>query len=299
MTEEKHTLTPLQDIILNIYKEVKQILDRHELRYFAIGGTCIGAVRHGGFIPWDDDLDIALPDVDFKKFLEIAQRELPSNLKLIKSYDRRHCASLEAKVFDCGTTFIEEPERRNPELFKGVFIDIFPLGGTPEDEKQRDKFCKKLVMYKRFNEKRRCRLSDLSRTRSKVMWFAVLPLKLLPYRFWTNKIHKMTDKYPFDAHTYTAHLWDSKLRQFLMKREDIYGGYTELPFEDTVIRCPKNFDKHLRIIFGDYMTLPPEEERRAHHAEKSFVDTEKPYTYYQDHYRKHGTLKKELVCSPK
>ena len=157
MTEEKHTLTPLQGIILNIYKEVKQILDRHGLRYFAIGGTCIGAVRHGGFIPWDDDLDIALPDVDFKRFLEIAEQELPSNLKLMRSSDRPPLRRrLKRRCLTATPPLSRASKRRYPDEFKGVFIDIFPLGGTPEDEKQRDKFCKKLVMYKRFNEKRRC-----------------------------------------------------------------------------------------------------------------------------------------------
>ena len=184
MTEQKHTLSPLQGVILEIYKEVKKIFDRHGLRYYAIGGTCIGAVRHHGFIPWDDDLDVALPDVDFKRFIELAERELPPRYKLLISSDCPHRDSLEAKVYDTETTFIESFEKRDPDSFKGVFIDIFPMCGTPENDKGRIKFCKKLVMYKRFNEKRRLRLSDLERTRSKLMWFAVLPLKLLPYRFW-------------------------------------------------------------------------------------------------------------------
>ena len=214
MTEQKHTLSPLQGVILEIYKEVKKIFDRHGLRYYAIGGTCIGAVRHHGFIPWDDDLDVALPDVDFKRFIELAERELPPRYKLLISSDCPHRDSLEAKVYDTETTFIESFEKRDPDSFKGVFIDIFPMCGTPENDKGRIKFCKKLVMYKRFNEKRRLRLSDLERTRSKLMWFAVLPLKLLPYRFWTNKIHKMTDKYPFDDVTDPALTWWRKMEKY-------------------------------------------------------------------------------------
>ena len=293
MTEQKHTLSPLQGVILEIYKEVKKIFDRHGLRYYAIGGTCIGAVRHHGFIPWDDDLDVALPDVDFKRFIELAERELPPRYKLLISSDCPHRDSLEAKVYDTETTFIESFEKRDPDSFKGVFIDIFPMCGTPENDKGRIKFCKKLVMYKRFNEKRRLRLSDLERTRSKLMWFAVLPLKLLPYRFWTDRILRMAQRYPFDEHTVTAHLWDSKALQFLMNRAEIYDGFTEMPFEDTVIRCPKDYDKHLRIVFGDYIKRPPEEERYGHHAETSFIDTEKPYTYYQSIYKKYGKLKKD------
>lgn len=291
--EPQHQLSPLQQKILELYKEIKVILDRHHLRYYALGGTCIGAVRHRGFIPWDDDLDIMLPDRDYYRFLEICQTELPRHLELILSYERPHCSSLEAKVHDKRTTLIENHELCHPDEYKGVFIDIFKMTGAPEDENERRKFCKKLVMYKRFNEKRRLDFKNLTHPRSKLMWIAVFPLRLLPYRFWSQKIIRMTDKYPYDNSTYVARSWDSQLWRFMMKREEIYGTPVELPFEDTVIPCPQNYDLFLTTVFGDYMQLPPQEEQVAAHSDTGFLDLDRPYTYYQEQYRRNGRLKKD------
>ena len=78
-------MNEIQQKILEIFIEIDKICVKHDLRYYAIGGTCLGAVRHQGFIPWDDDLDIAMPDKDFELFMDIAPKELPDNLKLINS----------------------------------------------------------------------------------------------------------------------------------------------------------------------------------------------------------------------
>ena len=292
---EQHTLSPLQDKILEIFKEVKAILDRHHLRYFALGGTCIGAVRHRGFIPWDDDLDIVLPDKDYYRFLELAPKELPPYMALYLSYEQRHRSSLEAKVHDMRTTFIEEAEINHPEDYKGVFIDIFRMGGTPEDAKERAAFCRRFRNYKRLNEKRRTDFCHMQQFRSKLLWVAALPLRVLPYNFWSDKIMRMTDRYPYDEHSYVALTWEAKMEKRLEKREEIYGETIELPFEDTTIACPANYDKFLRDIFGDYMQLPPEEERVGLHITDGVIDLEKPYAYYQEQFRCNGTIKKEPV----
>lgn len=292
---QNHVLSPLQKRILEIFKEVKIILDRHHLRYYALGGTCIGAVRHQGFIPWDDDLDIMMPDKDFYRFVEYARKELPPHLELILSYERPYCASLEAKVHDKRTTFIEDVEMRHPEVYKGIFIDIFRLSGAPEDERERTHFCKKFRIYKRLNEKRRLSIDLLPRLRSKMLWIAMLPFRLLPYRFWSDKIRRLTDRCPFDGHTYIARTWDIDIERLLVKREEVFGGAVELPFEDTTIACPGNYDKYLTDVFGDYMTLPPIEERQGPHTATSLIDVDKPYAYYQEQFRQHGAIKKDKV----
>ncbi len=293
--ESKHVLSPLQEQILAIYKEVKKIIDRHNLRAFAIGGTCIGAVRHQGFIPWDDDLDIALPDVDYNRFLQYAPAELPPHLKLARCEDRPHNAALSTKVFDVNTTFIESYETPYPDEYKGVFIDIFLLSGTPEDEAERENYFKKFLRYTRLNEKRRLRPSMLDRTRSKAMWWAVLPLRLLPYRFWSDRLNRLIAKYPYDSHTYISHAWNPYSKHFLLRRDEVYGTPKELPFEDTTMPCVEDCDTFLTAIFGDYMQLPPESERHGIHSGNGVIDLNRPYTYYQQQFRKTGTLKKDKV----
>ena len=293
--EQPHTISPLQQTILDIFKAVKVILDRHHLRYYAIGGTCIGAVRHQGFIPWDDDLDIGLPDTDYYRFLEYARAELPPRYRLVLSYESRHCASLGAKVTDTQTTFIESYELPFPEHYKGVFIDVFKLTGVPADPRERQKLHNRFVRLARFHEKRRLRLRDLPRMRTKLMYLAVLPLKVLPYRFWSDKIFRLTDSYPFDENPYMAFSWDANIGQVLLEREQVFGDGVALPFEDTVIRCPVDSDKMLTAIFGDYMQLPPVEERVGLHSTVSLIDLERPYTYYQQMAQQTGTVKKETT----
>lgn len=276
--EPSHRLSPLQTKILAIYKEVKKIIDRHGLRCFAVGGTCIGAVRHKGFIPWDDDLDMMLPDRDYELFIQYARTELPAHLQLRMMNEHHHMSSLGLKVYDTATTFIEEQELRYPDEYKGVFIDIFRLGGAPGDGRERAEFCRKLLLYKRLDEKRRLCLRDMHSSRAKLSWIAALPLRLLPYRFWVTRVEKLTGRYPYDSHALSA-----LIPKLIMRRDEVFGDGCELPFEDTTIRCAKDTHQYLSIIFGDYMQLPPESERQGHHALSAFVDLEKPYAYYQQH----------------
>ena len=264
-------------MILNIYKEIKVILDRHHLRYFAIGGTCIGAVRHQGFIPWDDDLDIGLPDADYDRFLKIAEQELPPHLGVVDCTEQRGVSALSAKVFDKNTTFIEAIYRDNPDACTGVFVDIFKLSGCPDDERERARFFKRLRMLCRLNEKRRLRFSQLERTRSKLLWLAVLPMKALPYCFWSDRIKKLTDAHPYDAREQVIFSWDSHFERLMMARAAVYGDGVDLPFEDTEVRCASDYDTFLTVSFGDYMTLPPENERRAKHSDNSIIDLSRPY----------------------
>ena len=103
-------MTDLQKRILDIFREVRDILDRNGITYFAIGGTCIGAVRHGGFIPWDDDLDIAVPIEQFGRMLDLLKAELPPHLELYTGAERKHYRYIFVKVTDNRTTFIEKTE---------------------------------------------------------------------------------------------------------------------------------------------------------------------------------------------
>ena len=103
-------MNSLQNEILNIFKSIKEIFERNGIDYFAIGGTCIGAVRHNGFIPWDDDLDIAVPIEQFDNMLNVLKKELPSELALYTCHNRKHYRYIFVKVINTKTTFIEKSE---------------------------------------------------------------------------------------------------------------------------------------------------------------------------------------------
>ena len=289
-----HTLTELQQSILNIYKELKEVLDKNGLRYYAIGGTCIGAVRHRGFIPWDDDMDLVMPDSDYEKFVSIAKDVLPSHLEMLVRSDHPHDPTVAGRVFDKNSTFIEAHEKKYPDEYKGVFVDILPMKGLPEDEDERTRYFKKMKRYMRLNEKRRCSFFYLKRVPTRTLWLAALPYRVLPNSYWSDKIYKMQSQYTFDSSSMTGYTWSLHIGKRYYPKS-VFDEYIELPFEDTTVRCPKGYDEMLTAIYGEYMTIPPKDQQKGLHEETSFIDLKKPYSYYQKLYAQTGTLKKETV----
>ena len=117
----------LQLAELDILKEFKRICEEHNLRYFAIGGTCLGAVRHQGFIPWDDDIDVAMPYEDYVRFIEIAKPGLRKPYELFDPVDHEVCGCTFLKMHNSNTAFIEKVREAYTDSYFGVFIDIINL----------------------------------------------------------------------------------------------------------------------------------------------------------------------------
>ena len=127
-----YNLRPLWDSLLSIYKEVADICKRYDIRYFVDGGTMLGAVRHQGFIPWDDDFDLRMLQSDVTRFRDVASRELPDNLKIVDWRNTPEYPNLFIKVHETRQNIIEAIEKQSGLcLNQGVFIDIFPITGYP------------------------------------------------------------------------------------------------------------------------------------------------------------------------
>ena len=296
MTNDQAQVRAVQAVLLSIFKEIKKICDRHGLRYFAIGGTLIGAVRHRGFIPWDDDLDLAMPEEDYRRFIIAAKEELPSNLRVFERREHAHDCIDAARVHDVNTTFIQGHDVRHPEEYKGVFVDILPLYGVPEDRDEQRKYCKKFCRYYRFNDKRRSDFSHMAGLKPRLMWIAASPLRLiLPRDFWYKRLDRLKARYPYEKMTMTGDTWVAHIDNILFPKS-VYETSVSLPFEDTEMNCSAHYDEYLTRIFGDYMTPPPEDKRGEEHASTAVViDAERPYSYYQQMFLEKGTIKKEFV----
>ncbi len=274
----------LQGHILSIYKEIKKLCEKHNIRYYAIGGTCIGAARHKGFIPWDDDLDIAMPLNDYNRFFEIASKELPDNLRVFKGTEMRHSGSLFMKVDDSNTTFIESEVTYYPDEYRGVFVDIMPLNGIPSGKNKQKKYAFIVSLLVRLNVKRRTRYSNNKHFKNRLLWIVCLPFKLIvPHNFWSRLWCKYTEKYDFEKSEYTGYTWFGRIKRLIFKKE-WFSDYVELPFEDTTMRCPVGYDEYLTQQFGNYMEIPPEADREVHSID-GIVDLDKPYSCYQEKYR--------------
>lgn len=277
----------IQDICLGIYKEFKRICDKHQLRYYAIGGTCIGAVRHRGFIPWDDDMDFAMPYEDLTVFLQMASKELCSNYEIYSPMKCEHFPGIMIKVIDKNTTFIEKEFGKLPDTYRGVGIDIMPIWGMPKGIKEQKRMMKRNDMYISLNKKLRTPCYMQPSLAGKILWVLVVSFKLvLPQNYWIEKMISSYSKYRFDNADKILFAWrrmPSRRNRTTYKSMFCYADfadYLELPFEDTSIRVPVGYDNYLTSDFGNYMEIPDENNRHIH--DYAFFDPYMPYRKYAE-----------------
>lgn len=273
-------MNEIQSRILSIYKNVAKVCDKNGLRYFAINGTCLGAVRHGGFIPWDDDMDLAMPIEDLMVFLEIAPSSLPDNLELhyfgtVPSY-----AHIFIKVIDATTTFIEPTEISYPQRYKGVWLDITPLSSYPDSHHQQLVFSRKNKLYSRHTAASKFSITEMTTLKSKIMWILQQPkvatLRADPLESWFYFLMGFPVKEPFSH----AALWSPENPSRMIIPAKCFAKCIEMPFEDVMMHVPVGYDEYLSLQYRDYMKLPPLDKRQTH-SKKGFVDLQHSYKLYQ------------------
>ncbi|MCD8209119.1 MAG: LicD family protein [Bacteroidales bacterium] len=271
----------VQKRILEIFRQVEKICEKNDIRYYAIAGTCLGAVRHQGFIPWDDDLDIAMPLEDFKRFLAIFEEEKPDYLELFSMSLARHDYQFFVKVMDNRTMMTEDDFCRWKDTYEGVWIDIFPMSGSPAPGDERSKFVKRASNYIELSRKVKKEFSSQESGRSKLLWILVCPFRLFPKDFFWKRWIRLLEKYPFDSSPYVSQVWDKRTVELILPRE-WYADYVYFDFEDSKIRCPEGYDAYLTMAYGDYMEYPPEDQRNSgHYFDKGAIDLEHSFKDYQ------------------
>lgn len=270
-------MTDLQKHIFEIYKEVATICEKYEIPYYSIGGTCLGAVRHHGFIPWDDDLDIAVPIERFEEFIQIVRKELPEYYKVYSANERQHYGNIFIKISDERTTYIEEWGQNFEDSFHGVFIDIMPLAGVPRKKIRKKIFCFKIIWYRFVNDKRRFPYKTRGGRSfiSKCMWILLYPIiHMHSYHYYSDKWLSLLKENPTNMADYVGYVWAECVDRLTFPTSYFADGcYKE--FEGYQMRCPKKSEEFLKKMFGDYMKLPDENERYGGH--EGFVDLEKSY----------------------
>lgn len=273
------TVKEIQKKILEIFKIIACICEQNGLRYFAIGGTCLGAVRHQGFIPWDDDLDIAMPIDDFMKFKSIAKVQLPSHLKIMDGENALHYNQIFIKVHDINTTFIEESLINYPDSYYGIYVDIMPLAGIPEVGMERNRFFKTRLLYEVLNGMRRRPFKEQRSSTRKLIWLLHSPTRFfLPFDYYSKKLFKLLSKYDFDTSTDTGYVWSHNIKNLIFPT-NLFNDFVYMDFEDMKIRCPKGWDEYLSLQFGAYMKLPSAEEQIFKHP--AIIDLHQSYLNYR------------------
>ena len=252
---------------LNILVEIDKICRENGFRYMLCGGTLLGAVRHKGFIPWDDDIDIFMPRNDYNKFIEHCKNNNCS-FELFSFDTNIYYTQLYAKACDRKTIIIDhEADIKNCRY--GIWVDIFPIDGLGHSKKGAEKFLKSLSFSKYYHTA--ARWTSFSRSKRRAWYYE--PIRFFMFvlgRFVrdVNKLAKKTDKKcssrAFADYEYCGCVYGSYGLKEVMEKA-VFEECVELPFEGHLFMCPKQFDIYLSNIYGDYMKLPPIEKQKSHH----------------------------------
>lgn len=264
-------LSHLKDCERDMLKCFVDICNKHGIKYFVQGGTLLGTVRHGGFIPWDDDVDVSLPRVEYERFLAIAQSELPDYYFLQTNDTDPEYPNNFAKIRDSRTTFIET-SARNLNINHGAYIDIFPLDNYPSGFEAKVYELRKKLLTWRINKA--FYLPHMSFI-SKIV--TIITMILFPsIKSAINKREKLYKSVPKgDRVVNNSGAWLSKE---IIPREWVQNSI-EMEFEGIKVNVSDRYDEWLTYVYGDYMSLPPENERVGHHYVDIF-DMNKSYTEY-------------------
>ncbi|MCR5037988.1 MAG: LicD family protein [Bacteroidales bacterium] len=244
-------LRKVQLRILDIMVEVDSICRKHDIKYWLDGGTLLGAVRHKGFIPWDDDLDICMMQEDYERFIEIASKELPPHLMLqLPEFDPDYNFNL-CKVRDKNSFIITQFDDFTKTMERGLYIDIFNVRPYPKVPKKILKPLMKWLAKTDFF----FRIRQEVTLKNFVATFTFPVINVCLRGIWSIMCLKPKTKIGKDK-TYNG-----------------YGTYyepsdtfpiTDIDFEGKRLMSPKNPDGVLKAIFGNYMIIPPKEERQNH-----------------------------------
>lgn len=260
------SIRDIQNILLDIYKSVDEICKKRDWKLFLTGGSALGAVRHHGFIPWDDDMDLALPREDYEEFAKIAQEELPDYLKLVWMKRSHHYRiadfRYEMELNSAYQQAINEGEKAY------VSVDLQPFDGVPKYKVIRTFHCAWAMFYRMAYKMCDSQKICVESWRKKWELFLIALFKKMPFLFTKEeklqrKFDRVMKKYSYIDCEYIADFVGKYLFRDVYPKSWWEPGIM-VTFEGVQVRIPSEYDKYLSRIYGDYMKIPEEKERITH-----------------------------------
>lgn len=273
--KEPLSMNEIQNVSFNILKEVAEFCECHGLRYFLMYGTLIGAVRHKGYIPWDDDVDIMMPRPDYEKFLRYCEKNNNrlGRYEIFNTRTNKNYIYAITRVSDPNYEIIKEEKAENCGM--GVFIDIYPYDGLGNDYnialrllKKTRSYCDSIVALTRNEQSVPTQLNWKGKL---AFIFRKFIRNLSGVKYYIRQLENQSKLNKYEDSFYVGPLmwYFTKPQKVLFKRID-FDKYVMLSFEGETFRAPVNYHDILTQEYGDYMQLPPVEKRIYQHQYKAY-----------------------------
>ena len=265
-------MNDLQRVSFDLLKIFIKICEKYKLKYYLVCGSALGAIKYSGFIPWDDDIDVALPRSDYDKFCSVAKRELPENIFLQNFHTDPEFPHVFSKLRNSNTTFMEKGTS-HLNINHGVYIDVFPLDGYPIKYFQKKVFeiNKKILTWKQCcSMKGKTKIRVLIRNK----FFRLLGYHKRTYQTLL-KLERLYKSQSLDDSEFWCNYgnYQGKL-EYAPKWH--YGNGVAAKFEGLQVIVPEFYDEYLTQKYGEWRADPPIDKQRSHHFVKIF-DANKSY----------------------
>lgn len=283
--DNSYGIAELQDTMLDILKYTIKLCEDHNLTYWITAGTLLGAIRHGGFIPWDDDLDIYMPRSDYEKLWRLYRKKRAGKYVLCRTTKSHNYHHRVMQMVNTETTFIHA-RCKNDNIEHGVYIDIIPLDVCPNDKLHQllQMFHASIFSIYNIQCKPEYNGNKIMEIITGIM-LTLVPSKKLRYKIWKSAekrmlVYSFSPKYKNSEYLKVITSTMNELKHPFRKE---WFGSKKMAFEDIEVNVPSNADAYLKIMYGDYMVLPPENKRTVRHN-TIFIDLENSYKQYKGIY---------------
>ena len=267
IANEKKSLNELQTMLLEMLAWFHGFCQKNKIRYYILGGTMLGAIRHGGFIPWDDDIDVGIPRKDYEKLLRNKEEYLADEPRYVfESYlDGNKDFEFEfTKLYDTTTTLIEN---RRTRICRGIYIDVFPLDGIGDSKEEA---CSNYAPIKHLLDIYAIMTCTLRKGRSIYKNLAIILSYIIPRRFLclnqlVRHINTLCAQRDFDSHEYVGNLMGTGRYKDIMPRM-YFGEPTLYKFESLEVYGVQDYKSFLTNVYGNWEQLPPLSKRKSEHG---------------------------------
>ena len=264
--DDNSQLRSLQLTEVNILRLFAEICEKHNLRYYMVGGTMLGAIRHQGFIPWDEDMDVGMPRPDYEKFMAIVKDELPEGYDIRTFKQNADYKRAFSKLVNTRVTLTNESNVK--KTLEYAWLDIFPFDGMPANRVMQLAHFWRMTFW-RFLYRASCfdEMVNLNRPGRPLYLRAIIKFLQITHfgsrldtRKLLYKLEKGLAKYPYDSSPYMVSFFGQYMTKEIVDKK-LLGEGKKYPFENIMLNGPENYDAFLTQFYGDYMKPPADSDK--------------------------------------